>query len=103
MSSFAKSGRNWTQNNLNAYNIKVVGRDEEEFFGGITNKIPASITRSFLEHDIRIRDHKVPKDAKVLEYLYLADLQAGEKWSRVCDFPRSSLNTLAMGAKMVNS
>lgn len=53
MSIFAKSGRNWTQNNLKAYNIKVVGRDEEEFFDGIANRIPASITRSFLEHDIQ--------------------------------------------------
>ena len=93
MSSLArvpKSGRNWTQYDLSAYNIKVVSVGEREFFGGIANTIPAGVKRGFLEHDVTTVT--LPEDAEeILGHLSLANWTAGLKQSAVHDFAKELL------------
>lgn len=69
----------------------MAGRGEEEFFGGIANRIPASIKRGFPEHDCQ-SGNNFPEDAEeILGYLSLADWTAGTKQSGVPDFAKELL------------
>ena len=60
-------------------------------FGGIANRIPASIKRGFLEHDCQ-SGNDFPEDTEeILGHLSLADWTAGTKQSGVPDFAKELL------------
>jgi hypothetical protein len=65
-----KSGNDWTDNELLAYNIDVVIKSDKEFFGEVPEKLPEGISHQLLEYDFE--KEKPEKDEELLIYMDLA-------------------------------
>ena len=50
---FAKSGSDWTTNELAAYNISIIEQDQDAFFGGPL--LPFTGPVGFVQHEGRVR------------------------------------------------
>ncbi|KAF8590122.1 hypothetical protein K439DRAFT_1644792 [Ramaria rubella] len=88
----AKSGSSWTKADLIAYNIDVVKKGEEEFFGSRANSPLDHVNRSFLEFDY---GQRIPRNAdKIIPYLDLASRSKEGQESMVDDFAKELLRSL---------
>jgi hypothetical protein len=66
----AKSGSDWTKNELLAYNIRTVPKSDTGFFGEVPEKLPENLSKEFLEYEFG--EEKPEKDEELLMYLDLA-------------------------------
>ena len=94
LARLAKSGSEWRQNELKAYNIEVVDRDEVQFFGCRADKAPASLAEDFMTYEFRPGDDTPDESSKLLTFLDLASSRCGSQESAVDDFAKLLLETL---------
>ena len=91
----AKSGSDWTRNELIAYNIKIVPQTPEQFFGAPTFGILAELDTSII---IGSTDTANLSDAalRYLTFLDLATHVAGNHWQKTLldEFSRQTLDLL---------
>jgi hypothetical protein len=62
----AKSGSDWTNNELNSYNIKIVSKNDVEFFGEVLESLPKSISHELLEYDFSSGEERPERYAELL-------------------------------------
>ena len=79
----SKSGSNWTENELKAYNIIIKNVEEKTFFGEEPNTLPNNIGKEFL--DFSFEDEGIEEKDDLLMYL---DMAMKEQESSVDDFTR---------------
>src|ERR1700679_3194416 len=86
-----KSGSKWTQNDLESFNIKVLEKSENEFFGVSLNEVSLdSVPSGLVNLEFSTTDDMESYD--ILEYLDLATIESEE--CTVDDFAHELLRVL---------
>jgi hypothetical protein len=94
----AKSGSDWTKNELLAYNIRIVPKSDMGFFGEVPEKLPENLSKEFLEYEFGRNDSLEDDSDNLLEYLDLASRSLRGQESMVDDFARELLKSLGFEA-----
>jgi hypothetical protein len=95
----AKSGSDWTTNELEAYNIRIVDKGEEEFFGKKANKLPSEIDSDLLTYEFTIGQDVPEETSEIISFLDLACSPEDNQESAVDDFARLLLETMGYRSK----
>ena len=90
----AKSGSDWTSNDLIAYNIAIRRQSSETFFGYKPNTIPDAIDPAFLTATIPPQDNLSDGTYRLLQYLDLATHANPGQESAIDDFAKELLRLL---------
>ncbi|PBK78988.1 hypothetical protein ARMGADRAFT_1093577, partial [Armillaria gallica] len=90
----AKSGSDWTSNDLIAYNIAIRRQSSETFFGYKPNTIPDAIDPAFLTATIPPQDNLSDGTYRLLQYLDLATHANSGQESAIDDFAKELLRLL---------
>lgn len=90
----AKSGNDWTSNDLIAYNIAIRRQSSETFFGYKPNTIPDTIDPAFLTATIPPQDNLSDGTYRLLQYLDVATRVNSGQESAIHDFAKELLRSL---------
>jgi len=90
----AKSGSDWTSNDLESYNIEVARTAEEEFFGVSANVLPPGLSSDILTYEYRYGEDVPNEVDKIMSYLDLASNNKEGQESMVDDFASRLLDAL---------
>ncbi|PBK85186.1 hypothetical protein ARMGADRAFT_565846 [Armillaria gallica] len=90
----AKSGSDWTSNDLIAYNIAIRRQSSDTFFGYKPNTIPDAIDPAFLTATIPPQDNLSDGTYRLLQYLDLATHTNSGQESAIDDFAKELLRLL---------
>jgi len=87
----AKSGSDWTEAELNAYNIKVRIEGEKEFFQSSVDKIPDGLSEDLITYEFIEGEYVPDEKDKILSYLDMASRTLKGQESMVDDFTKELL------------
>ncbi len=90
----AKSGSDWTSNDLIAYNITIRRQSSDSFFGYTPNIIPDAIDPAFLTATVPPDDNLSDGTYRLLQYLDLATHANSGQESAIDDFAKELLRLL---------
>lgn len=90
----AKSGSDWTSNDLAAYNIIVHRQSAAEFFGCQPDTIPKTIDPDFLTATMPLNDNLSDTTYQLLQYIHLATNANFGQESAIYDVARELLRLL---------
>ncbi|KIJ62409.1 hypothetical protein HYDPIDRAFT_73745, partial [Hydnomerulius pinastri MD-312] len=91
---FAKSGGDWTSNDLAAYNITVRRQPADTFFGYTPNTICDGIDPDFLHATVPPNENLSDHTYRLLQYLHLATHPNSGQESAIHDFAKELLRLL---------
>ncbi|RDB22092.1 hypothetical protein Hypma_011101 [Hypsizygus marmoreus] len=90
----AKSGSDWTSNDLAAYNIRVRRQSAEDFFGYKPDTIPDTVDPAFLTARVPPTEDLSDATYRLLQYLDLANNANSGQESAIHDFAKELLRLL---------
>ncbi len=90
----AKSGNDWTSNDLAAYNITVHRQSAETFFGYTPNTIPNAVDPAFITAMVPPNENLSDNTYRLLQYLDLATRTHYGQESAIHDFSKELLHLL---------
>ncbi|KAE9395823.1 hypothetical protein BT96DRAFT_922571 [Gymnopus androsaceus JB14] len=90
----AKSGNEWTLNELRAYNITICLQSSDSFFGYTPNEISNAIDPDFLTATLPPNENLADDTYRLLQYLGLATRVNSGQESAIHDFAKELLRLL---------
>ncbi|KIJ58474.1 hypothetical protein HYDPIDRAFT_68087, partial [Hydnomerulius pinastri MD-312] len=90
----AKSGSDWTSNDLAAYNIAVHRQPADTFFGYTPSTISDGIDPAFLTATLPPNENLSDQTYRLLQYLHLATHANSGQESAIHDFAKELLRSL---------
>jgi hypothetical protein len=94
MAGTAKSGGDWTSNDLESYNIEIVGKKEQEFFGLRAGTLPPNLHKGLLTYKFSYGEEVPCKVSKLMSYPDLASTSKEGQESMVDDFTLRHLDAI---------